>query len=96
MEKNIFLGFIDEFFNFVEELKQFEGFKTTIKENIYRVCKRDRSKDYGKIIVSKGCYNKIADKKGRNAIAFDYVVNKHNLTYTLEKNNTILFFKKGA
>ena len=36
MENN-FLGFIDEFFNFVEELKQFEGFKTTIKENIYRV-----------------------------------------------------------
>ena len=95
MENN-FLGFIDEFFDFIEELKQFEGFKTTIKENIYRVCKRDRNKDYGKIIVSKGCYNKIADKKGCNAIAFDYVVNKYNLTYTLEKNNTILFFKKGA
>ena len=29
MENN-FLGFIDEFFDFIEELKQFEGFKTTI------------------------------------------------------------------
>ena len=94
MENN-FLGFIDEFFDFIEELKQFEGFKTTIKENIYRVCKRDRNKDYGKIIVSKGCYNKIADKKGCNAIAFDYVVNKHNLTYTLEKIIQYYFLKRG-
>ena len=93
--KKIFLGFIDEFFDFVEELKQYNGFKTTIKENIYRVCKRDRSKDYGKIIVSKGCYNKIANKKGCNAIAFDYVVNKHNLKYSLENDNTILFFKRA-
>ena len=95
MEKNIFLGFIDEFFDFVEELKQFEGFKTTIKENIYRVCKQDRNEDYGKIIVSKGCYNKIANKE-YNCMILDYITNKHDLTYTLEKNNTILFFKKGA
>ena len=94
MEKNIFLGFIDEFFNFVEELKQFEGFKTTIKENIYRVCKRDRNKDYGKIIVSKGCYNKIANKE-YNCIILDYVTNKHGLTYSLENDNTILLFKKA-
>ena len=94
MEKNIFLGFIDEFFDFVEELKQFEGFKTTIKENIYRVCKRDRDKDYGKIIISKGCYNKIANKK-YNCIILDYITNKYDLTYTLENDNTILFFKRA-
>ena len=47
------------------------------------------------ILYAEGT-NKIANKKGCNVIAFDYVVNKHNLTYTLEKNNTILFFKKGA
>ena len=94
MEKNIFLGFIDEFFEFVEELKQFEGFKTTIKENIYRVCKRDRNKDYGKIIVSKGCYNKIVNKK-YNCITLDYITNKYDLTYTLENDNTILLFKKA-
>ena len=94
MEKNIFLGFIDEFFEFVEELKQFEGFKTTIKENIYRVCKRDRDKDYGKIIVSKGCYNKIVNKK-YNCITLDYITNKYDLTYTLENDNTILLFKKA-
>ena len=94
MEKNIFLGFIDEFFDFVEELKQFEGFKTTIKENIYRVCKRDRSEDYGKIIVSRGCYNKIVNKE-RNCITLDYITNKHNLTYTLQNDNTILFFKRA-
>ena len=46
--------FIDEFFDFVEELKQYNGFKTTIKENIYRICKSNRSEDYGKIIISKG------------------------------------------
>ena len=93
MENN-FLGFIDEFFDFVEELKQFEGFKTTIKENIYRVCKRDRNKDYGKIIVSKGCYNKIVNKK-YNCITLDYITNKYDLTYTLENDNTILLFKKA-
>ena len=92
MEKNIFLGFIDEFFNFVEELKQFEGFKTTIKENIYRVCKRDRNEDYGKIIVSKGCYNKIANKE-YNCIILDYITNKYDLTYILKNKNTILIFK---
>ena len=86
MENN-FLGFIDEFFDFVEELKQFEGFKTTIKENIYRVCKRDRNKDYGKIIVSKGCYNKIVNKK-YNCITLNYITNKYDLTYTLENDNT--------
>ena len=94
MEKNIFLGFIDEFFIFVEELKQFEGFKTTIKENIYRVCKLYCYKDYGKIIVSKGCYNKIANKE-YNCITLDYITNKYNLTYTLEDDNTILFFKRA-
>ena len=93
MEK-IFLGFIDEFFDFVEELKQFEGFKTTIKENIYRVCKRDRNEDYGKIIVSKGCYNKIVNKK-YNCITLDYITNKYDLTYRLENDNTILFFKRA-
>ena len=93
MENN-FLGFIDEFFDFVEELKQFEGFKTTIKENIYRVCKRDRNKDYGKIIVSKGCYNKIANKE-YNCMILDYIINKHDLTYTLQDDNTILFFKRA-
>ena len=93
MENN-FLGFIDEFFNFVEELKQFEGFKTTIKENIYRVCKRDRNEDYGKIIVSKGCYNKIVNKE-YNCMILDYITNKHNLTYTLQNDNTILLFKKA-
>lgn len=87
---------INEFFNFVEELKEYDGFKTTIKESIFRLCRENPMRDHGKIIVSKGCYNKIANKKGCNVIAFDYVVNKHNLTYTLEKNNTILFFKKGA
>ena len=94
MEKNIFLGFIDEFFDFVEELKQYNGFKTTIKENIYRVCKRDRNEDYGKIIISKGCYNKIANKE-YNCMILDYITNKHDLTYTLQDNNTILFFKRA-
>ena len=94
MEKNIFLGFIDEFFDFVEELKQYNGFKTTIKENIYRVCKRDRKEDYGKIIISKGCYNKIANKE-YNCMILDYITNKHDLTYTLQNDNTILFFKKA-
>ena len=94
MEKNIFLGFIDEFFNFVEELKQYNGFKTTIKENIYRVCKRDRNEDYGKIIISKGCYNKIANKE-YNCMILDYITNKHDLTYTLQNDNTILFFKRA-
>ena len=94
MEKNIFLGFIDEFFDFVEELKQYNGFKTTIKENIYRVCKRDRNEDYGKIIVSKGCYNKIASKE-YNCMILDYITNKHDLTYTLQDDNTILFFKRA-
>ena len=94
MEKNIFLGFIDEFFNFVEELKQYNGFKTTIKENIYRVCKRDRNEDYGKIIISKGCYNKIANNE-YNCIILDYITNKHDLTYSLENDNTILLFKKA-
>lgn len=94
MEKNIFLGFIDEFFDFVEELKQYNGFKTTIKENIYRVCKRDRKEDYGKIIISKGCYNKIANKE-YNCMILDYITNKHDLTYTLQNDNTILLFKKA-
>ena len=94
MEKNIFLGFIDEFFDFVEELKQYNGFKTTIKENIYRVCKRDRNEDYGKIIISKGCYNKIVNKE-YNCMILDYITNKHDLTYTLENDNTILLFKKA-
>ena len=94
MEKNIFLGFIDEFFDFVEELKQYNGFKTTIKENIYRVCKRDRNEDYGKIIISKGCYNKIANKE-YNCIILDYVTDKYDLTYSLENDNTILLFKKA-
>ena len=94
MEKNIFLGFIDEFFDFIEELKQYNGFKTTIKENIYRVCKRDRNEDYGKIIVSKGCYNKIANNE-YNCIILDYITNKHDLTYSLENDNTILLFKKA-
>ena len=94
MEKNIFLGFIDEFFDFVEELKQYNGFKTTIKENIYRVCKRDRNEDYGKIIISKGCYNKIVNKE-YNCIILDYITNKHDLTYSLENDNTILLFKKA-
>ena len=94
MEKNIFLGFIDEFFDFVEELKQYNGFKTTIKENIYRVCKRDRNEDYGKIIVSKGCYNKIANNE-YNCIILEYITNKHDLTYSLENDNTILLFKKA-
>lgn len=94
MEKNIFLGFIDEFFDFVEELKQYNGFKTTIKENIYRVCKRDRNEDYGKIIISKGCYNKIANKE-YNCMILDYVTNKHDLTYSLQDDNTILLFKRA-
>ena len=93
MENN-FLGFIDEFFDFVEELKQYNGFKTTIKENIYRVCRRDRNEDYGKIIVSKGCYNKIVNKE-YNCIILDYITNKHDLTYTLQDDNTILFFKRA-
>ena len=92
--ENIFLGFIDEFFDFVEELKQYNGFKTTIKENIYRVCRRDRNEDYGKIIVSKGCYNKIVNKE-YNCIILDYITNKYDLTYTLENDNTILFFKRA-
>ena len=92
--ENIFLGFIDEFFDFVEELKQYNGFKTTIKENIYRVCKRDRNEDYGKIIISKGCYNKIANKE-YNCIILDYVTDKYDLTYSLENDNTILLFKKA-
>lgn len=94
MEKNIFLGFIDEFFDFVEELKQYNGFKTTIKENIYRVCKRDRNEDYGKIIISKGCYDKIANKE-YNCMILDYVTNKHDLTYSLQDDNTILLFKRA-
>ena len=94
MEKNIFLGFIDEFFDFVEELKQYNGFKTTIKENIYRVCKRDRNEDYGKIIISKFWYNKIANKE-YNCIILDYVTDKYDLTYSLENDNTILLFKKA-
>lgn len=94
MEKNNFLGFIDEFFDFVEELKQYNGFKTTIKENIYRVCKRDRNEDYGKIIISKGCYNKIVNKE-YNCMILDYITNKHDLTYSLENDNTILLFKKA-
>ena len=93
MENN-FLGFIDEFFNFVEELKQYNGFKATIKENIYRVCKQDRNEDYGKIIISKGCYNKIANKE-YNCMLLDYITNKHDLTYTLQDDNTILFFKRA-
>ena len=93
MENN-FLGFIDEFFDFVEELKQYNGFKTTIKENIYRVCKRDRNEDYGKIIISKGCYNKIVNKE-YNCMILDYITNKHDLTYTLQDDNTILFFKRA-
>lgn len=92
--KKIFLGFIDEFFDFVEELKQYNGFKTTIKENIYRVCKRDRNEDYGKIIISKGCYNKIANKE-YNCMILDYVTDKYDLTYSLENDNTILLFKKA-
>ena len=92
--KKIFLGFIDEFFDFVEELKQYNGFKTTIKENIYRVYKRDRNEDYGKIIISKGCYNKIANKE-YNCMILDYITNKHDLTYTLQDDNTILFFKRA-
>ena len=92
--KKIFLGFIDEFFDFVEELKQYNGFKTTIKENIYRVCKRDRNEDYGKIIISKGCYNKIVNKE-YNCMILDYITNKHDLTYTLQDDNTILFFKRA-
>ena len=94
MEKNIFLGFIDEFFDFVEQLKKYDGFKTTIKENIYRVCKQNRSEDYGKIIISKACYNKIVNN-GRNRMTLDYVTSKRNLVYTLENDNTILFFKKA-
>ena len=93
MENN-FLGFIDEFFDFVEELKQYNGFKTTIKENIYRVCKRDRNEDYGRIIISKGCYNKIANKE-YTCMILDYITTKHDLTYTLEDDNTILFFKRA-
>ena len=92
--KKIFLGFIDEFFDFVEELKQYNGFKTTIKENIYRVCKRDRNEDYGKIIISKGCYNKIANNE-YNCMILDYITNKHDLTYILQNDNTILFFKRA-
>ena len=92
--ENIFLGFIDEFFDFVEELKQYNGFKTTIKENIYRVCKRDRNEDYGKIIISKGCYDKIANKE-YNCMILDYVTDKYDLTYSLENDNTILLFKRG-
>lgn len=32
MEKNIFLGFIDEFFDFVEELKQYNDSKQLLKK----------------------------------------------------------------
>ena len=84
---------IYEFFNFVEELKEYSGFKTTIKEDIFRLCRENRGYDHGKLIVTKSCYNKIANKKGRSFIAFDYVVNKYNLEYSLEDDNTILFFK---
>ena len=83
---------MNEFFNFVEELRQYDGFKTTIKEDIFRVCREDRRYDHGKIIITEACYNKIANKAS-NFIAFDYVVNKYNLTYSLENDNTILFFK---
>lgn len=83
----------NDFFNFVEELKEYEGFKTTIKESIFRYCRENPMKDHGKVFVTKACYNKIANK-GRNVIAFDYVVNKYNLTYSLENDNTILFFKR--
>ena len=86
---------MNDFFNFTKELREYDGFKTTIKENIFRYCRENPMKDHGKIVVTKACYNKIANK-GRNVIAFDYVCQKHNLMYSLEKNNTILFFKKGA
>ena len=52
------------------------------------------NEDYGKIIISKGCYNKIANKE-YNCITLDYITNKYNLTYTLENDNTILFFKRA-
>ena len=81
-----------EFFNFIEELKKYSGFKTTIKEDIFRVCREDRRCDHGKIIITKACYNKIANK-AKNSIVFDYLVNKYNLEYSLEEDNTILFFK---
>ena len=84
----------DEFFNFVEELREYDGFKTTIKEDIFRYCRENPTRDHGKIVVTGACYNKIANK-GRNFIAFDYVVNKHNLTYSLKSNNTILLFKRA-
>ena len=81
-----------EFFNFIEELKKYSGFKTTIKEDIFRICREDRRYDHGKIIITKACYNKIANK-AKNSIVFDYLVNKYNLEYSLEEDNTILFFK---
>ena len=40
------------------------------------------------------CYNKIANKEF-NCTIFDYVTNKHGLTYSLENDNTILFFKRA-
>ena len=42
--------------------------------------------------MTKACYNKIANK-AKNSIVFDYLVNKYNLEYSLEEDNTILFFK---
>ena len=85
---------MNDFFKFVEELREYEGFKTTIKESIFRYCRENPMKDHGKVFVSEACYNKIANKKGRIFIAFDYVVNKYNLRYSLENDNTILFFKR--
>ena len=92
MEKNYLR--MNEFFNFTEELKKHEGFKSTIKENIFRMCRENPIKNHGKLIVSKGCYNKIANKK-RNYITLDYITNKHNLIYSLENDNTILFFRRA-
>ena len=84
----------NEFVFLVEKLKKYEGFKTTIKESIFRVCKEDRSRDHGKIIVSSACYNKIVNN-GRNRMTLDYITIKLNITYSLENDNTILFFKRA-
>ena len=84
----------NEFVFLVEKLKRYEGFKTTIKESIFRVCKEDRSRDYGKIVVSSACYNKIVNN-GRNRMTLDYITIKLNITYSLENDNTILFFKRA-
>ena len=86
---------LNDFFNFVEELREYDGFKTTIKESIFRYCRENLMKDHGKINITEACYNKIVNKKSRSFIAFDYVVNKYNLTYSLQKDNTILFFKRA-